>query len=191
MHVRADGLAHLTWSASPCELRVLQHSSECLCRSQNAHCLYGRGQSGQDQESGPRILLRSWELIRGSYKISKCWLQRYHLPAARQESYVIGRRAGMSCGDWPGWGSVRTVSLTHDRISFLTYFFVIRVPRSAPLGRAGLADPLCMENECKVTSRLVLLIWAALILCLGAKSWNSERDRGSSTPCIPKSLLSF
>ena len=41
--------------------------------------------------------------------------------------------------------------LTHDRISFLTYFFVIRVPRSAPLdgaiGKVGLADPLCMENE--------------------------------------------
>ena len=28
-----------------------QHNSECPYRSQNAHCLYGRDQSGQDQES--------------------------------------------------------------------------------------------------------------------------------------------
>lgn len=50
---RVGDQARLTRSASRCGLGVLQHNNECLCRSQNAHCLYGRGQNGRAQESEP------------------------------------------------------------------------------------------------------------------------------------------
>jgi len=64
---RVGDQARLTRSASRCGLGVLQHNNECLCRSQNAHCLIGHVRSGSKRSgSGKRAGSRLAEANRST-----------------------------------------------------------------------------------------------------------------------------